>query len=360
MVQNPPETGKLETGKLATGLDEQSVSCLNCNIIVQSNYCANCGQARHVHRSLGALWHDFLHGVLHFDGKFWRTLPMLIFKPGVLTREYIAGKRAGYISPMAIFLFSIFLMFAVFSFMSAPTINDEQFDSVNGGVTENLNNDLRPEIAVEIARIESELAAGKILNDKGESNADDLASLKQAANALALVRGEKAPFSASEGEAIQMSGFEEISTGWAFLDERLRAAPDLVRNNSDFLLYKIKSNGYKFSWLLIPISLPFIWFAMIGVRGHPVYDHAIFTILSISFMTILIIILAVLGTIGLQLDKIVPALLIIPIIHLYKHVKYAYQLSRLHALLRLLLIIFAIFFSVLIFLFVLLLLGILS
>ena len=68
-----------------------------------------------------AFFHDFLHGVLHFDGKLWRTLPLLAWKPGALTRRYIDGQRASFISPMALFLFSVFLMFAVLNSVgSAP------------------------------------------------------------------------------------------------------------------------------------------------------------------------------------------------------------------------------------------------
>ena len=51
--------------------------------------------------------------MFHFEGKIWRTLPMLAFQPGELTRRYIAGERARFVSPLALFLFSVFLMFAV-------------------------------------------------------------------------------------------------------------------------------------------------------------------------------------------------------------------------------------------------------
>ena len=60
-----------------------------------------------------AFFHDFLHGVLHFEGKIWRTLPLLAWKPGELTRRYIDGQRARFVSPIALFLFCVFLMFAV-------------------------------------------------------------------------------------------------------------------------------------------------------------------------------------------------------------------------------------------------------
>ncbi len=104
----------------ATGekLDSHSDgTCLNCGAVRQGSYCSHCGQSSHIHRSISAFWHDILHGVLHFDGKFWRTLPLLAWHPGKLTRRYIHGERAKFISPMALFLFTIFMMFAVFSFM---------------------------------------------------------------------------------------------------------------------------------------------------------------------------------------------------------------------------------------------------
>src|SRR3569832_1054154 len=107
-----PEAG--EHGEAEPG------NCLNCGAPLQGAYCHNCGQTAHVHRSLAAFWHDLAHGVLHFEGKIWRTLPMLAWRPGELTRRYIAGERARFVSPMALFLFSVFLMFAVFSLVGGP------------------------------------------------------------------------------------------------------------------------------------------------------------------------------------------------------------------------------------------------
>uniref|UniRef100_UPI0013D512C6 DUF3667 domain-containing protein n=1 Tax=Enterobacter hormaechei TaxID=158836 RepID=UPI0013D512C6 len=63
------------------------------------SHCHNCGQAGHVHRSLSAIGHDILRGVFHFEGKLWRTLPMLAWRPGELTRRYIDGERARFVSP---------------------------------------------------------------------------------------------------------------------------------------------------------------------------------------------------------------------------------------------------------------------
>ncbi|MFN3510030.1 MAG: DUF3667 domain-containing protein, partial [Tsuneonella troitsensis] len=90
-------------------------ACLNCSTTLVGPHCHVCGQRAHVHRTLGAFFHDLLHGVLHFEGKTWRTVPLLVWQPGKLTREYIDGRRARYVSPIALFLFVVFLSFALFN-----------------------------------------------------------------------------------------------------------------------------------------------------------------------------------------------------------------------------------------------------
>src|SRR6185503_13895415 len=50
----------------------------------------------------------------------WRTLPLLMFRPGRLTREWVMGKRARYVSPLALFLFTVFVMFMALSYLPHP------------------------------------------------------------------------------------------------------------------------------------------------------------------------------------------------------------------------------------------------
>jgi len=95
-----------------------------------------------------AFWHDLAHGVLHFEGKIWRTLPLLAWRPSALTRRYIDGERARFVSPMALFLFSVFLMFAIFSAVGGP------FDSAsNVQASAEAARDLQREVAGLDARI---------------------------------------------------------------------------------------------------------------------------------------------------------------------------------------------------------------
>src|SRR5205823_4347682 len=104
-------------GEAADGHTDERV-CLNCGAALAGPFCSQCGQHAHVHRTLTAFFHDFAHGVLHFEGKIWRTLPLLAWKPGELTRRYIDGQRASFVSPIALFLFCVFLMFSVIGLTS--------------------------------------------------------------------------------------------------------------------------------------------------------------------------------------------------------------------------------------------------
>lgn len=97
-------------------------TCRNCGAKLSGGYCASCGQAANVHRSFESLAHDIFHSAFHFEGKFWRTIPELAFHPGRLTRRYIEGERAKFVSPMALFLFTVFLLYAVFAFFPASPL----------------------------------------------------------------------------------------------------------------------------------------------------------------------------------------------------------------------------------------------
>src|SRR6476646_12169984 len=102
-----PQAGEADTGHT------HEKNCLNCGARLTGAYCSVCGQKAHVHRSVRGFLQDFVQGLFNFEGKIWRTLPMLAWRPGEMTRRYIAGERARFISPVALYLFTVFAMFAV-------------------------------------------------------------------------------------------------------------------------------------------------------------------------------------------------------------------------------------------------------
>jgi len=83
-----------------------SGTCANCGTHLAGPYCHGCGQAEHASHpaTLGHLFHELTHELLHVDGKIWRTVAALFTRPGALTREYWEGRRAAWIGPFRIFL----------------------------------------------------------------------------------------------------------------------------------------------------------------------------------------------------------------------------------------------------------------
>lgn len=83
-----------------------ATTCANCGIPLTGPYCVQCGQHRSASHpaTLGHLFHELTHELLHVDGKIWRTVSALFVQPGRLTQAYWAGQRAGWIGPFRIFL----------------------------------------------------------------------------------------------------------------------------------------------------------------------------------------------------------------------------------------------------------------
>jgi hypothetical protein len=313
-------------GALARAVEPQSGEgggahgglCLNCGTALVGPHCHQCGQMAHVHRTVSAWWHDLAHGVLHLDGKVWRTLPMLAWRPGDLTRRYVAGERARFVSPLALFLFSVFVMFAVFSAFG-PGLGDDP-TNVQRGLTE--------EIAVEEAKI-AELEKERAETVRSGKPAEALdARLKTAREELAIVRTLKER-GLVQGATVRIS---DDLPNW------LRKPMQKAGQNPALFLYKLQTNGYKFSWALIPISLPFVWLLFLHRRryrqSYQAYDHLVFVTYSIAFMSLALIAVVLLRSMGISSALLALAALLVPPVHMYRQLRGAYALSRASALWR--------------------------
>jgi len=321
-------------------------NCLNCGAALAGGYCHECGQKAHVHRTLAAFWHDLAHSVLHFDGKLWRTLPLLAWKPGELTRRYIHGERASFVSPMALFLFTVFLMFALFS-MVGLGLDNAEFRNTNADINAALAKER--EDLKEHSEDRRKAVAGR---DMAEVEQIDEA-IRDTQSAIAALNTYVA---ASEGRTDQLVGGK---TGWKRIDDGIKKLND----NPALALYKVQTNAYKFSWALIPISVPFVWLLFLHRRRYRqqfgAYDHTVFVTYSIAFMSLALIVVTVLKPIpGFGWFGV--AMIAIPPLHMYRQLRGAYDLSRWSAAWRTLALLMLTLVTITIFLFLLLALGILA
>lgn len=302
--------------------------CLNCGTALIGAHCHACGQSAHVHRTVGAIGHEIAHGVFHFDGKMFRTLPMLAFHPGELTRRYVAGERARFVSPLAIFLFSVFLLFAVVANLPGWHFSDGIFKPGAGSAL----NSARENLAEERKLTEAKLSerSQKLAKERAsqEPDADRIKSLEES------IRKSKASLADTAIAEKALSGNVAVDldskAGENWFEAKIRHA----RDNPALLLYKVKMSAYKFSWALIPISLPFIWLLFPFRRSVGFYDHSVFATYSLSFVSLLVIVLALLGAIGVNSEILWTAAVFILPVHMYVQLKGAYRLTRLGALWR--------------------------
>ncbi|MEO6314645.1 MAG: DUF3667 domain-containing protein [Chitinophagaceae bacterium] len=95
--------------------------CLNCGAALTDRYCQQCGQENtEPKETVWALVSHFFNDITHFDGKFFNTVKYLVTKPGFLSAEYIKGRRAGYLHPIRMYVFTSAFFFIVFFSLFNP------------------------------------------------------------------------------------------------------------------------------------------------------------------------------------------------------------------------------------------------
>jgi hypothetical protein len=343
----------------------EGLRCLNCGTSLVGSHCHRCGQRADVHRSFGAIGHDLVHAIFHFEGKLWNTLPLLTWRPGDLTRRYIHGERARFISPLALFLFAVFLTYAVLAMVGS------------GGVSEGLSKAaaeqtrttaIKDSMQAEVDRIDAELAKADLPRADRRKLEQEREILQKSADYLGISRSR----SEAERDAERAAGppvlndpeqqvatsadfitRNKVNTGVPFIDHGLEKA----FANPALILYKLQANAYKFAWALIPLSLPFMWLLYPFSRRFHTYDHFVFVTYSISFMLLLFVAVRLLNLTIFGGVATFLAMFYVPF-HMYRQLRGAYRSSRFGSLARATLLLFFSLFSVIMFMLLLLALGI--
>lgn len=286
-------------------------SCLNCGTRLIGPYCSACGQKAHVHRSVRAFFQDFVAGLFNFEGKIWRTLPMLAWCPGLMTRRYIAGERARFISPVALYLFTVFAMFAVLNFTGALSPM-KPAKNLRGGLEMQISEDQQAIAKLEIRR-KTAVAAGKDvaeIDGRIAKKKEDMAEMQKVLS----------------GQPLAVADVDDETPGW------IRPFIKNVQEKPDVVSMKVQDAASKYSWMLIPLSVPFMWLLFPFRRRYNTYDHAVFVTYSLSFMMMLVIVAGILIEIGLS--GWAGLLFFIPPFHMYRHLKQTYELGRFSAIMR--------------------------
>lgn len=327
-------------------------ACANCATPLTGAFCHACGQRAHLHRSLLHLGEEFLHGILHFDAKGWRTIPMLVGRPGQLTRRYIDGHRTIFVSPLALFLFMMFMMFFTVSSTNHRNKGIADVMAVPKTFAEGKAK-LEKSIAVKQAMLAKLEPVNAAMAAKGADAADiaeaksDLDELRgeldeqrkalalliktsDGASAQAIAGALRTANEAAKGDDKPFN-FDDlhITLGWQEADEAIKHA----FRNPELALYKLKNAASSYSFLLVPISLPFLWLMFFWKRGVTMYDHAVFSLYSLSFVALLVSVMALLKFAGVSGRSVGLLLFLLPL-HMFLQLRGTYQLRTFSALWR--------------------------
>jgi hypothetical protein len=244
-------------------------ACRNCATVLRGPWCYQCGQlGEDFHRSAHHLIGEVFEAFFHADGRVVRTLPRLALHPGVLTRDYLLGRRAPQIPPFRLFLTMLLVLFLVGSAVQDPGI----------------------------------VAAG----EHGT----------QAERAVAKAELAKANIAISTGLGADT---DQAVNSW--LKARLPQAID----RPDALVSAMGEWAHRFAFLTLPISALLLSIIFAFRRDTYLFDHLIFSMHSLSFQGLLVAL--VMATWHITGHRSGLLLLASPI-HLYAHMHGTYATGR--------------------------------
>ncbi len=112
--------------------DKQAV-CMNCGVQLTGHFCHVCGQRdNELRRPIWTFLMEILDNVFSSDSRLFKTLFVLTFMPGALTRYFMDGKRARFVMPLRLYISVSIVFFLLISIADVAildikvTLNEEQ------------------------------------------------------------------------------------------------------------------------------------------------------------------------------------------------------------------------------------------
>jgi hypothetical protein len=254
------------------------------------------------------LFTHFIEDFTHYDGQFWKTIKYLLFKPGKLTNEYLAGKRQQYVVPVKLYIFVSFITFFLFS-LSQPISTDSVFNDVSA------KKEAQKQI---IDALHSEEVQNKATANKPLDKADSLAILKvnnfikdtakvnkylEATDINKKMRADSEIYGAKT--KVEFDNYQKLHPSWS----------NSFKKPFAYKFYELKEMGIskkeimiKFSevafhnlpkalFIYLPLFAFFLWIFH-NKKKWWYFDHGIFTLHYFSFLLLIITVFWLLGKIS--------------------------------------------------------------
>ncbi len=341
-------TGELETAALASGGGwlkwkrehadiPPGTPCANCETPLEGTYCHVCGQlAEDFHKSVWKLTVEAVESLLHLDGRLFKTMPALFRRPGQLTRDYLDGKRAYQVQPFRMFL--VILLVVIFAGHWATTTNAGKAEA-EGHATNSQINIVGPDGSVadqaERAEERARIVADPTLTESERAIAlaaidRDWARFGRSIGANAASEAAAASEKADDGKLRVTSAIaddDQLSS----LQHWAQARYDAVKDDPERFALLLEIWGHRIAILALPVSALMLTLLFAFNRRFFVFDHLVFSMHSLSFQMLLLTVIFLLSVV---IGGAAWWLLLASPVHLFLHMKGAYQRSTIGTLAR--------------------------
>ncbi|RZL12202.1 MAG: DUF3667 domain-containing protein, partial [Pedobacter sp.] len=243
--------------------------------------------------------HSIAH-YFHFDNKFFQTLKPLITKPGIVTLDYLAGKRARYINPVSMYIFVSIVYFIVVSppkhkqkdkprtYTEVLKQRKKQQEAIHKveqplktvGISEEIsktaqqaiNQDMDRELFRVMSFSQQDSTLKALRNNYKQTKSDTLAKFIAKLEGIHIIKNDST-YNAYLARQQKLTDDKKDNFAERLIEKRRIG----LGQNSDLINEKLEANRPKQYFLFMPLMALFI---MINFRrNHIKYlDHLIFTI----------------------------------------------------------------------------------
>lgn len=284
--------------------ERKEKNCLNCGTTVVGHYCHVCGQENiETKESFWSLARHFVFDIFHFDGNFFHTLKYIFARPGLVAREYSLGKRASFLHPIRMYLFTSAIFFLIFSYtnhLDSGTVN-----TANGKMTVKERLDMAETYQLRLKKHPDDTTTQKIITLLTDTT-------KQVSNQQILALDPEPAFSIFTNPYVSVREYDSVQNtlpadkrdGWLgrtmmrksiYFNNKYKDRPEEASEIFwESILHKLP--------IMLFLSLPFfaLILKLLYQRRKNFYysDHAVFTLYH--YILSFILLLAVFGVSGLQ------------------------------------------------------------
>ena len=307
--------------------ERKEKNCLNCGTTVIGKYCHTCGQENIEPKE--SVWHllsHFFNDVTHFDGKFFTSVKDLILKPGFLSKEYMAGKRAGYLNPVRMYLFTSFVFFLIFFSLYKVDENSVEF-----GVNKN---NLAKIDSAELRELSAQINNGKPLTKEELGKKFDSSGISFSPSKYK---------SRQEYDSLLKAGVKKDNWLQKMLVYKNIEINEKYRNNSRQaivnLVNKVQHSIPQMLFLLLPIFALILKLLYIRCKNFYYTEHAIFTIHFYIFIFIEMLLIFGISKLNKAtgvswLQYLNVALILLIFFYLYRAMRNFYKQSRFKTIMK--------------------------